>query len=80
MYFKKQVVKRREVKIDKPTPQREEFIKVYRKINNNGSYSDALIKKYHEVLKEKTHKEMMDKLSEYQQHLEAFPSKPPLQV
>jgi hypothetical protein len=34
MYFKKQIKQTRTTTIDKPTPQRQEFIKEYRTINN----------------------------------------------
>lgn len=82
MFFQKQVntTTTREVKIDKESDEWLEFIKLYRTINNNGSYNKKLIKKYHEAIKEKPHKEMMDKLEEYKKHLELFTSKPPLQV
>lgn len=80
MYFSKKSWKTRDIKTDKESSEWLEFITLYRKINNNGSYAKTLVKKYHECLKEKDHKYMMDKLREYQKHLEAFTSKPTLQV
>ena len=80
MYFSRLIKQKREIRIDKETPERREFITEYRTINNKGSYSELLIKKYHECIKEKDHKSMMEKLHEYKQHLESFTNKPPLQV
>lgn len=75
----REIKKTREVKVDKESPEYLEFIKQYRKINNNGSYDTRLIKKYHDAIKEKPHKEIMQNLEDYKKHLKAF-DKPALQV
>ena len=70
MYFKKQVKATREVKIDKPSKEWLEFIKLYREINNNWSYDTRLIKKYHEVIKQTPHDDILTNLKDYKLHLE----------
>lgn len=80
MYLSKEIKKTINITIDEPTTEWEEFIKEYRTINNNWSYANTLIKKYHKTLELIKHKDMMDKLKEYKQHLEVFTTKSPLQV
>ena len=70
MIFSRTIKQTREVTIDKESPEWLEFIKTYRAINNNGSYDKRLIKKYHEVIKETPHIEIMDNLKDYKLHLE----------
>ena len=81
MIFYKKVVTQvdKQAKIDNASPEWLEFIKEYRLINNKWSYDERLITKYHNVLKEYKHTDIMQNLSDYKKHLEAF-NKPPLQV
>lgn len=80
MYWKKSVKQSRNVVIDKPTPEREEFLKAYRKLKAMWSYDDTLIKKYHTAIIDFPHKKMMEKLDEYSRHLEAFDFKKPVML
>lgn len=81
MYFKKKVISKKETekKLENAWPEYTEFIKTYRSINTKWSYDDRLIIKYNNILKEYKHINIMNNLSDYKKHLEAF-NKPPLQV
>jgi len=83
MYFKKHIRATREVKIDKESKESKEwleYITAYRKVNNNWSYDKRLIKKYHEVIEETPHKDIMENLKEYKLFLEVNKTRNPLQA
>ena len=67
MIFYKKVVTQvdKQAKIDNASPEWLEFIKEYRLINNKWSYDERLITKYHNVLKEYKHTDIMQNLSDY---------------
>jgi hypothetical protein len=69
-----------ETKIDKESPEWKEFIKAYRDINNNGSYDKRLISKYHKVIKETPHKQIMENLKDYKKFLQVNKTRNPLQA
>ena len=79
--FYKKIVTQAETKtkLEKAWPEYTEFIKTYRSINTKWSYDDRLITKYNNILKEYKHIDIINNLSDYKKHLEAF-NKPPLQV
>ena len=81
LIFYKKVVKQEETKAkyEEAWTEFTEFIKEYRTINNKWSYDERLVAKYKIVLEKNKHTDIMQNLSDYKKHLEAF-NKPPLQV
>lgn len=81
LIFYKKVIKQEETKAkyEEAWTEFTEFIKEYRTINNKWSYDERLVWKYKIVLEKNKHTDIMQNLSDYKKHLEAF-NKPPLQV
>jgi len=77
MIFSKEEKKTINITIDKPTPEWEEFIKLFRNINPKWSYDKTLIRKYHKAIKEHSHKLIMDNLTNYKLYLEVKKTIPP---